>query len=166
MVSEYHRLYLSSTQASCRRRRSNGGAHLAWAPSEISSCARRRRRWRFFRADKGALADMSMLTIMLFVLCLFLPVLCNLFIRAPRVMDLGLTCGRLWRSGTPCATWPAALVGLLTGPREKNMRLSCFFWATRCVQTDSVSAQIRRNRRQESLLIVLRRIHHFAAGAR
>ena len=34
MVSEYHRLYLSSAQASCRRRRSNGGAHLARAPSE------------------------------------------------------------------------------------------------------------------------------------
>ena len=137
-----------------------------WRPRKISSCARRRRRWRFFRADKGALADMSMLTIMLFVLCLFLPVLCNLFIRAPRVMDLGLTCGRLWRSGTPCATWPAALVGLLTGPREKNMRLSCFFGATGCVQTDFCSAQIRRNRRQESLLVALRRIHPFVAGAR
>ena len=38
------------------------------------------------------------------------------------------------------------------------MRLSCFFWATGCVQTDSASSQIRRNRRQESPLVVLRRI--------
>ena len=34
------------------------------------------------------------------------------------------------------------------------------------MQTGACSAQIRRNRRQESLLVALRRIHHFAAGAR
>ena len=137
-----------------------------WRQWKISSCARRHRRWRFFGPTIFASAEVGVLTIIFLSLCLVLPLLCNLFICASRVMDLGRTCGRLWRSGTPCATWPAALVGLLTGPREKIMRLSCFFWATGCVQTDSVSAQIRRNRRLESPLVVLPRIHHFAAGAR
>ena len=53
-------------------------------------------------------------------LCLVLPLLCSLCTRAPRVTNLGPTCRRLWRSGTPCATRLAALVGLFTGPREKN----------------------------------------------
>ena len=166
MVSEYHRLYLSSTQASCRRRRSNGGAHLARAPSENIIMRAPAPSLAFFGPTILHQPRWACSPSFSSFLCLVLPLLCNLFICASRVMDLGRTCGRLWRSGTPCATWPAALVGLLTGPREKNYAIVMLFGATGCVQTDSASSQIRRNRRQESPLVVLRRIRDFAAGAR
>ena len=98
-----------------------------WRRRKISSCARRHRRWRFFGPTFFASAEVGVLTIIFLFLCLVLPLLCNLFICAPRVMDLGPTCGRLWRSGAPCASWPADLVGLLTGPREKNYAIVMLF---------------------------------------
>ena len=157
---------MSSTPSPCRRRRSNGGAHLARAPSENIITRAPAPSLVFFRADNVLQLRSARSQTFCSNLCLVLPLRCNLCIRAPRVMDLGPTCRRLWRSGTQCATWPAALVGLLTGPREKNYAIVMLFGATGCVQTDSASSQIRRNRRQESPLVVLRRIHHFAAGAR
>jgi hypothetical protein len=56
------------------------------------------------------------------VVCL--PLLCNLFIRALQIMDLRPAAWeRRCRSGALCVTWPAALVGLFTGLREKYRAL-------------------------------------------
>ena len=136
-----------------------------WCPQKISVCARRRRSFHFsgrhFCISRGERAHHYFLR---FGSCL--PLLCNLFIRVPRVIDLGPTCKKRWRSGVPCATWPAAFVSLFTWPRENNTGLCVVIWGTSWVETDSVSAQMRRNRRQGSPLVALRRIHHFAAGTR
>ena len=50
--------------------------------------------------------------------------------------------------------------------KKNNTGLCVVIWGTPWVETDSVSAQMRRHRRQGSPLVAFSSTHHFSAGAR